>query len=133
MQRVPWVVLSLMLACLFVWGCDGGGESKMSSEEMSMDAQSGALMVSAPVGGADANNEGVSHYQQGHWDVAKEHFQKAVAANADLAEAHYNLALTLDKMGNHGDAAKQFQMALDHGADNPGIKDSVILKAHLKM
>ena len=106
---------------------------EMSSEEMSMDAQPGALMVSAPVGGADANNEGVRHYQQGHWEVAQEHFQKAVAANADLAEAHYNLALALDKMGNHGDAAKQFQMALDHGADNPGIKDSGILKAHLKM
>ncbi len=147
MKRVPHVVLLLMLA--FVFGCDGGYDKEtsksdemssdemsmdeMSMDKMSMDAKSEALLASAGVGGAEANNEGVSHYQQGHWDVAQEHFQKAVSANADLAEAHYNLALTLDKMGNHGDATKHFQMAMDHGSDNPGIKDSGILKAHLGM
>ena len=130
MKHIPWVVLSLLVG--FMWGCDGGYDAPKSGE-MSMDAHAGALLASASVGGAEANNEGVNHYQQGHWDVAQKHFQKAVAANADLAEAHYNLALTLDKLGNHGDATKHFQMALDHGADNPGIKGSGILKAHLGM
>ncbi len=90
-------------------------------------------MASAQAGGAEDNNEGVGHFEQGHWDVAQKHFQKAVAANADLAEAHYNLALALDKMGEHGEATKHFQMALDHGADNPDIANSGILKAHLGM
>ncbi len=134
MKQVPWVVLSLLVGLMFVWGCDGGYDTQTpKSKEMSTDVYAGALLASAPVGGAEANNEGVNHYQQGHWDVAQEHFQKAVAANADLAEAHYNLALTLDKLSNHGDATKHFQMALDHGAENPGIKDSGILKAHLGM
>jgi len=90
-------------------------------------------MAAADVDGAEANNEGVEHYQQGHWDVAQEHFQKAVAANAELAEAHYNLALALDKQDKHGEAVKHFQMALDYGSDNPDIANSRILKAHLGM
>ncbi|MDD9819596.1 MAG: tetratricopeptide repeat protein [Nitrospira sp.] len=98
-----------------------------------MDAEPAALMASADVDGAEANNEGVEHYQQGHWDVAQEHFQKAVAANAELAEAHYNLALALDKQDKHREAVTHFQMALDHGSDNPDIANSGILKAHLGM
>lgn len=91
----------------------------------------GALLATAGAAGAEDNAEGVNHYQQGHWDVALEHFQKALATQADLPEAHYNLALALDKLGNHGEATKHFTMALDLAPEDPRLKDSEILKAHV--
>ena len=91
----------------------------------------GALLATAGAAGAEDNAEGVNHYQQGHWDVAQEHFQKALAANPDLPEAHYNLALALDKLGNHGEATNHFTMALNLAPEDPRIKDSGILKAHV--
>ena len=63
--------------------------------------------------------------------MAKEHFDKALAANAKLPEAHYNLALALDKMGEHGEATSHFKTALELAPDDPRIKDSGILKAHV--
>ena len=79
------------------------------------------------------NAEGIKHYEQGHWKEAHKHFMEAVEANPDAAEAHYNLALVLDKMGQHMDAAKHFKPAQEKGMDNPDIQNSGILKAHLKM
>ena len=54
-------------------------------------------------------------------------------ADPKSAEAHYDLALTLDKAGDHGGATKHFQKARDLGKDNAEIHDSEILKKHLKM
>lgn len=79
------------------------------------------------------NDEGVSHYQQGHWDVAHEHLTKAVKADPNSAAAHYNLALTLDKMGKHEDATAEFKKALELAPTDPAIKDSEILKKHVHM
>ena len=78
-------------------------------------------------------NEGIEHYEKGHWDVAKKHFTEAEKADPKSAEAHYDLALTLDKAGDHGAATKHFQKAHDLGKDNAEIHNSEILKKHLKM
>jgi len=79
-----------------------------------------------------AINEGMAHYNQGHWDVAKKHFQEAVQADQRSAEAHYDLALALDKSGDHKSAIEHFKAALDLGKNNPEIQNSGILQAHLK-
>lgn len=94
-------------------------------------ATGGAIMAADTEAGATENNKGVEHYKEGHWDVAEKHFREAIAANSKLAEAHYNLALALDKLGNHGDATSHFKTALELGPDNTKIKDSQILKDHL--
>jgi Tfp pilus assembly protein PilF len=65
--------------------------------------------------------------------VASEGFTKAIKADANLAEAHYNLALSLDKMGKHEDATGSFKKAAELAPTNPAIKDSPILKKHLGM
>ena len=108
---------------------EASGEAAMETAQASSDPV--ALAAAGEAVGAGHNNEGVSHYEQGHWDVAQEHFQQAVGENAKLPEAHYNLALALDKLGNHGDATKHFKMALSLAPDNPSIKDSGILQAHV--
>jgi Tfp pilus assembly protein PilF len=119
--------LSLILACLIaVVACDSGKPAVTTSG--SADT---ALMSPASSPGRADNDEGVGHYKQGHWDVATDWFTKAVKADANLAEAHYNLALSLDKMGKHEDATAAFKKAADLAPANPAIKDSPILKKHL--
>lgn len=140
--------LGLLFVIMLVWsGCDSGEYGKetkpepnaesppMSTAEapgMAETAQAEvALMATAGVAGATENDEGVNHFQQEHWDVAKEHFMKAIAANAELPEAHYNLALALDKLGNHGDATDHFKKALELAPADPKIAGSQILQAHV--
>jgi Flp pilus assembly protein TadD len=79
------------------------------------------------------NNEGIEHFGQGHWDVAKKHFMEAAKEDPKSAEAHYNLGLVLDKSGDHKAATEHFKTALELGKENPEIQNSGILKAHLKM
>ena len=140
--------LGLLVFVLVAWsGCDSGQygeeaktEPKAESEPMAtaeappegeMAKVEGALMAPEGTAGAADNAEGVNHFQQGHFDVAQEHFNKALAANANLVEGHYNLALALDKLGNHGEATNHFKKALELAPEDPRIKDSGILKAHV--
>ena len=148
MKRYVFVFALGLLVVPLISGCDSDQVSEPTKTEPTAKSEPAApaepametpqpasepvaLSASDEAVGAGHNNEGVGHYEQGHWDVAQEHFQKAVAENGNLAEAHYNLALTLDKLGNHGEATNHFKMALDLAPDNPSIKDSGILKAHV--
>ena len=79
------------------------------------------------------NKEGVEHYNQGHWDVAQKHFSEAAKEDPKSAEAHYNLALSLDKLGDHKAATEHFKQAHDLGKNNPDIQNSGILKKHIGM
>lgn len=99
------------------------------------DMSGGAMpLKTAPGSKAEAHtNEGIEHYNQGHWDAAKTHFMEAAKADPQSAEAHYNLALVLDKAGDHKAATEHFKTAHDLGKDNPAIHNSAVLKAHLKM
>lgn len=92
-----------------------------------------ALMASPGSPGRMENDEGVGHYKQGHWDVAEVHFRKSVGVDPGLAEAHFNLALALDKLGKHGEATDHFKKAAELAPDNPQIAQSKILKAHTGM
>ena len=122
--------LSLILACLIaVVACDSG---KPAGTTTSGGADTALMSPASSPGRAD-NDEGVGHYKQGHWDVATDWFKKAVKADPNLAEAHYNLALSLDKMGKHEDATAAFIKAAELAPANPAIKDSAILKKHLGM
>jgi len=112
------VVLSLLIAC----------ESKKEAAKPVGDA---ALMSPAGSAGRVENDEGVGHYKQRHWNVAEGHFRKAIAADPKLVEAHYNLGLTLDKMGKHEDSTASFKIVVQLAPPNSPIKDSVILKEHI--
>lgn len=58
-------------------------------------------VLPAPVGtqatASRHSEDGMWTYQQ-QLQQAKQHFEAAVAASADLAEAHYNLGLTLQRL-----------------------------------
>jgi Flp pilus assembly protein TadD len=109
--------------------CESGqptGQAPKAGEET-------ALMSPAGSAGRAENDDGVGHYRQGHWDVAAEGFRKAIKTDANLAEAHYNLGLALDKMGKHDEATTHFKKAAELAPDKPAIKDAPILKKHIGM
>lgn len=126
------VLFGLVLLTLSGMGaCDSsqpGGDAKKAGA-----GPNAALAAPASSPARMENDEGVSHYQQGHWDVAMEHFQKAVKADPDSAVVHYNVGLTQDKMGQHQEATASFKRALELAPDDPAIKDSEILKKHVAM
>ena len=124
-------VLGLVLFTVgSVAGCDSSQPGGTKKTGAAADAP-----LSAPASSAARmeNDEGVGHYQQGHWDVAMQHFQKAVKADPNSAVVHYNIALTQDKMGKHEDATTSFKKALELAPNDPVIKDSEILKKHVSM
>ncbi|MEW6544281.1 MAG: tetratricopeptide repeat protein [Nitrospirota bacterium] len=125
--RTLWSWLSLVLISFVMAACESKQEAPPAPGAET------ALMSPAGSAGRADNDEGVGHYRQGHWDVAEGHFRKALKADQNLAEAHYNLALTLDKMGKHEEATASFKKAAELAPSNPAIKDSPILKQHVKM
>lgn len=124
MMRRTYPFIGLFLLAVFVAvGCEP--EKEVGSET--------AVMSPASSAGRADNDEGVGHYRQGHWDVAETHFRKALKTDANLAEAHFNLGLALDKMGKHDEATASFKKALELAPNKIAIKDSPILKKHVGM
>jgi Flp pilus assembly protein TadD len=137
-----YTFLMLFIPLFLITGCDNGktdsAGNKSGAKEKPIAAVAsrvilGALTAPDTEPGAAENNEGVGHYKEGHWKTSAKHFREAITAGPKLAEAHYNLALALDRRGDHGGATQHFREALDLAPDNPKIKDSKILKEHLGM
>ncbi len=147
MKPVSLLFIMGLTALLLVAGCESqaptgvaekgmktteAGEEKAAKEEKASGAET-AVMAPSGSPGRMENDEGVSHYNQGHWDVAEVHFRKATNADPALAVAHFNLALALDKLNKHGDATQHFKKALELAPNDPQIAQSQILKAHVGM
>ena len=121
----------VVLVVISFVGCDSSQTG--SGTRKAGPAGDAPLVAPASSGARMENDEGVGHYQQGHWEVAMEHFRKAVKGDPNSAIAHYNIALTLDKMGKHDEATKSFKKASELAPTDPLIKDSEILKKHVAM
>ena len=85
---------------------------------------------------ADANShneEGIDHWNQGHFDVALKHFSMASKIDSSIGETHFNEAICLDKLGRHGEATMHFKAAKKNAGGNAAITNSPILKGHIGM
>jgi Tfp pilus assembly protein PilF len=93
-----------------------------------------SLPLSAPPGSnataAQHNSEGITHYEMGHWSVARDHFASAVEADPNLAESHFNLALALDKLDLHSEAKIHFKKAGELAPRNSAITQSSAYRSH---
>jgi Flp pilus assembly protein TadD len=105
----------------------GGGPQQNPVVGMALDSPKDFSNKEA----AAKNDEGVGHLKQEHWDIAAGFFRDAIAQSSNMAEAHFNLGLVLDQMGNHQEAAEQFKTAKELAPNNPKIADNEILKKHL--
>ena len=77
------------------------------------------------------NQEGISHYNLGHPEVALKHFEASEKIQR-TGEVYFNEALVYDKLGKHGKATMHFKEAKTLANGNSKILNSEVMKAHLK-
>ncbi|MEW6246708.1 MAG: tetratricopeptide repeat protein [Nitrospirota bacterium] len=128
------VVLSIGVALGLAAGiaaCDSGSLPGDPKKETTAPLGDAALLAASSSPGQADNDAGVEHYKERRWDLAEQQFRKAVQADEKLAEAHYNLGLTLDKLGDHEGAAAAFKKVTELSPKNSPLRESVILKEHV--
>lgn len=100
-----------------------------------LTAMAGEGPMKLPAGAnADANmhnEEGITHWGKGHYDVALKHFQAASKIDPSIGEIHFNVAICLDKLGKHPQATMHFKAAKKNAHGNKAILNSHILNAHI--
>ncbi len=137
MRRLKFLLGAMLAILILVAGCESktADETKKEGEAKEEKAAGAETALMAPAGspGSMENNEGVGHYEQGHWDVSEVHFRKSIELDPGLAVGHFNLALALDKLGKHGEATEHFKQAAGLAPNNAQIAQSKILKAHTGM
>jgi len=128
--KISTSAILLLMLVMMMQACTSESQDTTSK---AVGTSGAPVALLAPEGspGKDHNDDGVGHYKQAHWDQAKGHFSQAVEADPNLAEAHYNLALALDHLGNHGAATESFKKAASLAPNNPDIAESPILKQHI--
>ncbi len=73
---------------------------------------------------AQHNADGIVHYEMRHWSIAKDHFAAAIGADPNLAEAHFNLGLALNKLDLQSEATAHFKKAAELAPANNAIVQS---------
>lgn len=126
MKRISFLMSLLCLVALTAcYGPGGGGGGSAA----------GAVSILSPPGAnpeaAKENDDGVDHFKQGHSDVAAKHFRKAVAADPNFAEAHFNLGLALNETGDHEGATDNFKKAKELAENSPN-KETILGNATLQ-
>ena len=137
MQKITFFLVFVVF--VFGMGCSGEKDTSMVPDSK----ESKDVMASLPEGPLNLpaesdpeanthNEEGISHYKEGHFDIALKHFREAGKIQSEIGEIHFNEALALDKLGDHGDAAKHFKVAEENANGNTLILESKILLAHTR-
>jgi len=131
MRPVSLVVGGALFVLLITAPCDSRTPSKDTKPHQALVGSQEALRAPDTSPGHADNAEGIEHYEQGQWDLAAHHFRRATLADPALAEAHFNLALTMDKLGKPHDARAAFKKAVELAPDDQRIKDASILKQYI--
>ena len=74
--------------------------------------------------------EGNRLFSEGQWEKARQQFQSAIQQQPDLAEAHYNMALCMDLLGNQAGAKKHYIEAANLAPGNKVIWNSPPLRRY---
>ena len=134
-------IIFFLVLVVFVFGMGCSGEKDTSKVPDSKESKD--VMASLPEGPLNLpaesdleakthNDEGILHYKEGHFDIALKHFREAGEIQSEIGEIHFNEALALDKLGDHGDASKHFKVAQENANGNALILESKILLAHIQ-
>lgn len=74
--------------------------------------------------------EGNRLFREGRWEGARQQFQSAIQQEPDLAEAHYNLALAMDHMGDGAGAKSHYITAANLAPGHKVIWNSPPLRRY---
>ena len=123
-DRSPY--LSVKIGCLicglvFIGACSSTGKVK----DAALKAPGGSKPEAA-----SAVKAGNQAFAAGQWAVAKQQYEKAIGVQKTLAEAHYNLALTLDRLGQRKQAEAHYTEAANYAPGHPVIWNSRIYRRY---
>ncbi len=111
--------LMLVLLCGLAGGC--ASPAKVPTTILASPADTSAKA-------AVAMTEGDRLFRSSDWAGAAQAYQAAAALQPTLAEAHYNWAVSLDRMGSKADAKKHYLEAANLAPGNKVIWDSPPLR-----
>lgn len=114
-----YVIVFLVMG---VWGCATGSTPP------------GEQPLAAPKGTKPAAAAAIKHGNQqfalGRFERARAQYREALEVDSTSAEAHYNLALTLDRLGQPSSARKHYLKAANLAPGNKVIWNSPPLRRH---
>jgi len=116
-------VVHAVLVGLILSGC--AGTSGHGPQEKVLPAPFRTLPAAAA-----ANEEGNRLFQARQWEAAKTQYETAIKAQSTLAEAHYNLGLVYQELGDGRAARKHFIEAANLAPGNKAIWDSPALREY---
>ena len=127
--RIRLLFIGLVFFLMVGVSCQGNTESDLSQSPVAEAALS--VIESRSDRAAVKNQDGIDHLIWGHWRKAAADFHRAIEADPDLAEPHFNLALTLVQLGNDSEATDHFHTARKMAPDDERIAGSEILNRYL--
>ena len=111
----------LICSLVFIGACSSTGKVRVAA----LNAPGGSKPEAASA--VKAGNEA---FAAGQWSVAKQHYEKAIGVQKTLAEAHYNLALTLDRLGQPKQAEAHYTEAANYAPGHQVIWNSRIYRRY---
>ena len=113
--------LLIALVGMLVCGC----ATMVEPFQTTLDAPPGT----APAAVA-AMKEGNRLFEARQWEPAKAQYEAAIKAQPSLAEAHYNLAMVIESLGDEATARKHYIEAANLAPGHKIIWDSPPLRMH---
>lgn len=99
------------------------GMGACSSSEKIIERALNAPAGSKPAA-LTAMDQGNRDFAGGKWAEAQAQYEKALTVDPELGEAHYNLALTLDRLGDRAAADEHYTQAANLRPGHPVIWNS---------
>lgn len=93
----------ILLTAVMIAGCTG---SPKEASNLPLEASDGT-----PPAAVAAINSGNGLFAKHQWEQAKAQYETALKVHPALAEAHYNLAMTLDRLGKKAEATAHYKEA----------------------
>lgn len=121
MPLSSWKIGCLICSLVFIGACSSSGKVRVTA----LNAPGGSNPEAA-----SAVKAGNQAFAAGQWAVAKQQYEKAVSVQNNLAEAHYNLALTLDRLGQSKLAEVHYTQAANFAPGHQVIWNSRIYRRY---
>ena len=122
MSRRGWKFGYVVVGMIFLTGCSS------TPQPVKQPTLSAPTIVSQAA--RVAISEGNRLFASGRYQAAKMQYEKAIQAQKTVAEAHYNLALTLDYMGKRDEARPHYMEAANLAPGHKVIWNSPVLRRY---
>ena len=120
--NIIWRLILLGLCLGFLSACES---TPKPVQQLTLNAPMGAVPEAK-----HAVAEGNQLFATGRWQQALEQYEAAIKLQPSLAEAHYNLAMTLDRLGDREHAKPHYMEAANLAPGHAVIWNSPVLRRY---